>query len=179
VGAAPPGDGKVVLGVSIAIPQPHAGTLSRWREQAGDPQAHLVPPHVTLLPPTVVDAAQVPAIEAHLSAAAKAAQPFSMHLSGTGTFRPVSQVVFVRVATGQADCERLEEEVRSGPIKRTLEFPYHPHVTVAQDVAPTALDEVHDGLSDFVARFGVRSFTMFQRGTGGSWHPRRAFPLGQ
>jgi 2'-5' RNA ligase len=179
VGAAPPGDGKVVLGVSIAIPQPHAGTLSRWREQAGDPQAHLVPPHVTLLPPTVIAASTVPLIEAHLRDVAKAAAPFAMHLTGTGTFRPASQVVFVRVATGQADCERLEAGVRSGPIVRALEFPYHPHVTVAQDVAPTALDDVYDGLSDFAARFGVRSFTMFERGTDGSWQPRRAFPLGQ
>lgn len=173
-----PTDGQVVLGVSIAIPPPHAEVLVRWREQAGDPQAHLVPPHVTLLPPTVVAASTVPLIEAHLGEVAKAAAPFAMHLTGTGTFRPVSQVVFVRVATGQADCERLEAAVRSGPIQRTLEFPYHPHVTVAHDVAPDALDYVHEGLSEFVARFGVASFTMFQRGTDGSWLPRRVFPLG-
>jgi hypothetical protein len=30
-----------------------------------------------------------------------------------------------------------------------------------------------------VARFGVRSFTMFERGTDGSWLPQRAFPLGR
>lgn len=173
------GDGEVVLGVSIAIPQPHAGTLARWRDKAGDPQAHLVPPHVTLLPPTVVPAAQVPEIEVHLGAAAQAVDPFAMHLSGTGTFRPISQVVFVQVAAGLAECELLEAQVRSGPLGRTLAFPYHPHVTVAQDVEGTALDYVYEGLSDFVARFAVRSFTMFERGTDGSWLPRRAFPLGQ
>ncbi|MCW2602477.1 MAG: 2-5 ligase [Pseudonocardiales bacterium] len=171
--------GEVVLGVSIAIPQPHAATLARWREKAGDPQAHLVPPHVTLLPPTIVDAEQVAGIEAHLSDAAKAVEPFAMHLSGTGTFRPVSQVVFVQVAAGLAECELLETRVRSGPIGRDLAFPYHPHVTVAQDVDATSLDFVYDGLSDFIARFGVRSFTMFERGTDGSWLPRRAFPLGR
>lgn len=169
---------EVVLGVSIPIPDPHGATLSRWREKAGDPQAHLVPPHVTLLPPTVVEAAAVPAIEAHLAKAAEAVPPFAMHLSGTGTFRPISQVVFVQVAAGLAECELLEAQVRSGPVGRTLEFPYHPHVTVAQDVSPTALDVVYDGLSDFVARFGVRSFTMYERGTDGSWLPRRTFPLG-
>lgn len=170
--------GEVVLGVSIPIPDPHAATLSRWRETAGDPQAHLVPPHVTLLPPTVVDAADVPSIEAHLAQAARAVQPFAMHLSGTGTFRPISQVVFVQVAAGLAECEMLEARVRSGPAGRPLDFPYHPHVTVAQDVAAAALDVVYEGLSDFVARFGVGSFTMYERGTDGTWLPRRSFPLG-
>lgn len=168
----------VVLGVSIAIPSPHAATLSRWREKAGDPQAHLVPPHVTLLPPTVVPAETIPAVEAHLADAAKSVEPFTMHLSGTGTFRPVSQVVFVQVAAGLAECELLEARVRSGPIGRALDFPYHPHVTVAHDVDPAGLDYVYEGLSDFVARFGVQSFTMFERGTDGSWLARRSFPLG-
>ena len=171
--------GAVVLGVSIAIPPPHDGPLSRWRDDAGDPQARLVPPHVTLLPPTVVEREQVPMIEAHLGSAAAAVEPFSMHLSGTGTFRPVSQVVFVQVAAGLAECEVLEARIRSGPLARTLDFPYHPHVTVAQDVEPAALDQVYEGLSDFVARFPVRSFTLFERGTDGSWLPRQAFELGR
>jgi 2'-5' RNA ligase len=169
----------IVLGVSIAIPPPHASVLSRWRERAGDPQAQLVPPHVTLLPPTTVPATEIAAVESHLADVAKAVDPFAMHLSGTGTFRPISQVVFVQVAAGLAECELLEARVRSGPVGRSLAFPYHPHVTVAQDVEPTALDAVYDGLSDFVARFEVLSFTMFERGTDGSWLPRRAFSLGR
>lgn len=170
---------SVVLGVSIAVPSPHAGILVDARVRAGDPQALLVPPHVTLLPPTRVRRDDLAMIEAHLADAAAAISPFSMHLSGTGTFRPVSQVVFVQVAAGLAECELLEARVRSGPLARDLDFPYHPHVTIAQDVQPSALDIAYESLQDFVARFGVGAFTMFERGKDGAWQPRREFPLGQ
>ena len=67
-------------------------------------------------------------------------QPFDIELRGTGTFRPVSPVVFVQLARGIGGCERLEQRVRPGPLTRDLPFPYHPHVTVAHDVADEALD---------------------------------------
>jgi 2'-5' RNA ligase len=171
------GGNEVVFGVSIAIPPPHADVLSAWRARSGDPQADLVPPHVTLLPPTGASAAQAREIEEHLADASRAVGPFAMHLAGAGTFRPVSQVVFVQVAAGLVECELLEARVRSGPLARALDFPYHPHVTVAQDVDPDALDDTYEGLRDFVARFEVRSFTMYERGTDGTWLPRREYSL--
>lgn len=169
---------EVTVGVAIAIPQPHAGVLTTWRREVGDPAADLIFPHVTLLPPTPVAADRLDEIEAHLAAAAATRAPFTMHLSGTGTFRPTSPVVFVQVARGVADCELLEGAIRRGPLERDLEFPYHPHVTVAQEVPDAALDEAYEGLSGFVARFPVTEFVLFSRHADGAWEWRRAFPLG-
>jgi 2'-5' RNA ligase len=169
---------EVTLGVAIAIPQPHASVLTRWRRQIGDPAADLVFPHVTLLPPTAVPAGMLDDVEAHLAKAAEAATPFVMHLSGTGTFRPLSPVVFIQISRGVSDCELLERDVRSGPLDRPLDFPYHPHVTVAQDVPDEALDEAYEGLGTFVARFPVDSFVLFSRDEGGAWSWRREFRLG-
>ena len=131
-------------GVAITVPEPWATTLQQAREDFGDPMASAIPPHVTLLPPTAVGDDAMPAFLAHLQVVTSAAEPFEMVLSGTGTFRPVSPVVFVQVSQGIPYCEALERAVRSGPIERTLDFPYHPHVTVAHH-----LDEA-------VARPGVR-----------------------
>ena len=100
-----------------------------------------------------------------------------MHLAGTGTFRPTSPVVFIQIATGVSHCELLERAIRRGPLTRELDFPYHPHVTVAQDVADHALDEAYEGLSGFVARFPVSSFVLFSRGDDGAWAWHREFPL--
>jgi 2'-5' RNA ligase len=100
-----------------------------------------------------------------------------MHLSGTGTFRPTSPVVFIQVATGVSDCELLEQAIRGGPLARELEFPYHPHVTVAQELDDIALDAAYDGLAGFVARFTVEQFVLFSREAEGRWTWRRAFPL--
>jgi 2'-5' RNA ligase len=170
--------GPVTLGVAVAIPQPHATVLTRWRRAVGDPAADLVWPHVTLLPPTPVESSAWDEIEAHLAKAARAVEPFTMHLAGTGTFRPTSPVVFVHVAKGVAQCEILERTIRQGPLARSLEFPYHPHVTVAQEVPDKALDEAYEGLADFVARFAVTHFVLFSRSDDRRWQWRTEFPLG-
>ncbi|MGI8677549.1 MAG: 2'-5' RNA ligase family protein [Jatrophihabitans sp.] len=168
----------VVVGVAVAIPQPHATVLTNWRRRVGDPGAELVFPHVTLLPPTPVAAEQVPDVEKHLTEAAAACDPFVMHLAGTGTFRPLSPVVFIQIATGVSQCEVLERAIRSGPLDRELEFPYHPHVTVAHDIDDAALDDAYEGLSDFVARFPVDRVVLFSRETRGRWSWRSEFGLG-
>jgi 2'-5' RNA ligase len=101
-----------------------------------------------------------------------------MHLSGTGTFRPLSPVVFIQIATGVSDCEVLESRIRRGVLARDLQFPYHPHVTVAQDIADEKLDEAYDGLAGFVARFPVDGVVLFSRDPDGRWQWRKEFPLG-
>jgi 2'-5' RNA ligase len=168
----------MMVGVAIAIPQPHSTVLTNWRRRVGDPAADLVWPHVTLLPPTPLAADDLPAVEKHLTEVAAAGHPFDMHLAGTGTFRPTSPVVFVQVSRGVGDCETLEQAIRTGPLTRRLEFPYHPHVTVAQEVDDTALDAAYDGLGDFVARFAVDNIVLFSRDCDHRWHWRTEYPLG-
>ncbi|MCW2492970.1 MAG: hypothetical protein QOH56_1025 [Pseudonocardiales bacterium] len=167
----------ITIGVAVAIPEPHASVLAEWRRRVGDPEANRIPTHVTLLPPTEFDADALPKIEDHLEWAAEQVGPFVMRLSGTGTFRPVSQVVFVQVSTGIAECELLERAVRQEPIVREVEFPYHPHVTVAHDIADSALDEAFESLRDFVAQFKVECFVMFSQDEDRTWHRHREFTL--
>jgi 2'-5' RNA ligase len=168
----------VRVGVATGIPEPWGSRLDEARAAAGDPMAPFIPSHVTLLGPTDVPAGALPAIEDHLASVAPAFRPFPVQLRGTGTFRPVTEVVFVAVAAGISEFERLAAAVRAGPLARELHFPYHPHVTVAHDIATEALDKVFDELADFSARFEVDRFTLYVHGTDGHWRPRRAFPLG-
>jgi 2'-5' RNA ligase len=168
------------IGVAIDIPEPWGSQLTRRRAAAGDPQAAYTPAHVTLLGPTEVATDVLPLVERHLEKVASAQQPFPLHLRGTGTFRPVTEVVFVTVAQGISECELLAGAIAAGDgVHRDGRFPYHPHVTVAQDVAPAALDAVFDDLSTFSARFQVVSFALFSHGGEGLWRRRRDFPLGR
>ena len=166
-----------VLGVVVEIPEPWAQLFSDWRAKVGDPQALIVPPHVTLLPPTDVPIVDRPAISAHLAEVARSHAPFDMHLSGTGTFRPVAQVVFVAVARGIGNCELIANHVRSGPLARSLTFPYHPHVTVANDVPADMLDLAYTGLNDLSAEFRVGHFTEYEQASNGAWIVAREYPL--
>ena len=166
-----------MVGVAIAIPRPHATVLTSWRRRVGDPAADLVFPHVTLLPPTAVEEGDLADIDKHLADVAHHGRPFPMHLAGTGTFRPMTPVVFVQVARGVGDCEELEKAIRRGPLERDLEYPYHPHVTVAQGISDAALDSAYDGLAGFIARFTVTGFVLFSRGNDRRWQWRTEYLL--
>ena len=167
------------IGVAIEIPQPYSGELQDWRKRLGDPSAANIPPHVTLLPPTAIPQERLPEVEDHLRTVATNERAFEIHLRGTGTFRPVSPVTFVALAAGISDCERLERAVRYGPLARRTRFNYHPHVTVAQDVAEEALEEGFLALAGFEARFPVWGFTLFEEGPDKMWRPQRDFPFGR
>ena len=167
------------IGVSIAIPSPHAQMLQAKRASFGDPLAESIPTHVTLLPPTEVADGELDVALAHLCSAAEKRHPFRMVLRGTGTFRPISPVVFVQVSGGLADCELLEKQVRRGPLKRKLDFYYHPHVTVAHHVPEENLDRAFNELADFECTFDVTEFHLYEHGPDGVWRPVRTFALGR
>jgi 2'-5' RNA ligase len=165
-------------GVAVTVPEPWSSTLQQAREDFGDPMAAAIPPHVTLLPPTAVADDVMPGFLSHLKMVTSAAEPFEMVLAGTGTFRPVSPVVFVQVSQGIPYCEALERAVRSGPVERSLDFPYHPHVTVAHHLDEPALDRAFESLAGFRCGFRVASVELYHHHTDGVWRVLDSFPLG-
>ncbi|MYV98079.1 2'-5' RNA ligase family protein [Streptomyces sp. SID3343] len=170
---------KRTIGVSIAIPEPYGSELQARRAGFGDPLADAIPTHVTLLPPTEIADEVMAEVEEHLRAVAAAEHPFDIHLRGTGTFRPTSPVVFVQVARGIPECERVEEAVRSGPLARDLHFPYHPHVTIAHHLPDDVLDLAFAELVDYDAVFPIWGFSLYEHGSDGVWRPQRDFAFGQ
>jgi 2'-5' RNA ligase len=172
------GEGLRDIGVAIGIPEPYGRELQGWRERLGDPNAKRIVPHVTLLPPTSVDPATLPAIEEHLRAVAAGEATFEIRLRGSATFLPVSPVVFVPLVQGISDCERLESRVRSGPLAREVRFPYHPHVTVAHDLPPADLEHAIRAVQNYEATFRVWGFTLFEQDFDGTWRPQRDFVFG-
>jgi 2'-5' RNA ligase len=165
------------IGVAIAIPEPWASELQDYRASVGDTTASMIPTHITLVPPTEVPGELV-AIEEHLGSAAATVAGFCVHLRGTGTFRPVSPVVFVSLAEGISQCEQLADVVRRGPLATELTYPYHPHVTVAHDLPDAQLDLAFEGLAAFECEFDVSEFHLYVHDSELGWQPTRHFPLG-
>mgnify|MGYP001344759838 CR=1 FL=1 len=164
------------IGVAVAIPEPWATELQDYRTSVGDTTAAMIPTHITLVPPTDVDDG-LAEIEEHLEAASQGIRAFPVHLRGTGTFRPVSPVVFVTLVEGISQCEQLADAVRRGPLAVELEFPYHPHVTVAHHLDDGPLDRAFDELADFECRFQVDGFHLYVHDPELGWQPTREFPL--
>jgi 2'-5' RNA ligase len=86
-------------------------------------------------------------------------------------------VVFIAVVEGISACEVLTNAVRSGPLERDLSFPYHPHVTVAQQVPDEALNAAFSALADFECTFSVRAFSLYVHGDDDMWRESQTFEL--
>ncbi len=167
-----------VIGVALSIPEPWATELQEYRTTL-DPSATLIPTHITLVPPTVLDESQFAGIQDHLAQVAAARPAFQVHLRGTGTFRPVSPVVFVSLVEGISQTEQLAAAVRTGPLDIDVDFPFHPHVTVAHHLGEDVLDRAFEELSDFDCAFDVTAFHVYVHDESEGWRPTRDFPLGR
>jgi 2'-5' RNA ligase len=165
------------IGVAVAIPEPWGKELQDYRESVGDTSASLIPTHITLVPPTELAEGELADVEQHLAGIAAQRPRFRVHLRGTGTFRPVSPVVFVSLAEGIADCEQLADALRRGPLDVDLDYPYHPHVTVAHDVEAKCLDRAFAELAGFECTFEVEQFHLYVHDEGTGWRPYRDYLL--
>lgn len=167
------------IGVTIELPEPFRSELTAWRTSLGDPSAAKIPPHITLLPPTRLEPESRVEFSNHLATVAASHQIFRVRLSGSGSFRPVSPVVFVAVVEGADSCASVQQAVCSGPVVASAQFPYHPHVTVAHDLPAVQLDRALQALSEYEAEFAATGFELFERDDEGYWHAGREFTFGQ
>lgn len=167
------------IGVAVAIPEPWATELQDYRTAVGDLTATMIPTHITLVPPTEVTDGELRAIEGHLADVAEEFAGFDVHLRGTGTFRPVSPVVFVTLVEGISQCEQLAAAVRRGPLDVPLDFPYHPHVTIAHHLGDEQLDQAFRELASFECEFAVGDFHLYVHDAALGWQPTSEFTLAE
>lgn len=168
----------LTVGVAIAIPEPLGSQLRQKRAAFGDPMAETVPSHITLMPPMEANAASLDDVCGTLQSVASGLRPFPMTLRGTGTFRPVSPVVFIAVGQGISDTEILAQRLRASLGFPAPDFPFHPHVTIAHNLDDAVLDRAFDELGDFECSFQVDAFHLYVHEDEDGWTPRREFLLG-
>jgi 2'-5' RNA ligase len=165
------------IGVAIAVPEPWGEQLQAYRQALGDVTASGIPTHITLVPPYELGPGDMPKVEQHLTEAAALNPTFRVHLRGTGTFRPVSPVVFITVVEGISGCEQLALSLRRGPLTCDLQYPYHPHVTIAHHLDDETLDRAFQEMADFECAFEVTGFSLYEHEAETGWAPTRWFQL--
>lgn len=169
----PPHGGGRTLGVTIELPADIRAELDEARQRYGA-HADDWASHVTILAPIEADDDVMDGIIEHLAAVAASTRPIPVVLRGTGTFRPVSPVVFIAVVDGIAGCEQLEAAVRSGDLGVEARFPYHPHVTLAHDVPGEVLDRAFAEMAEYEAQFTAQSMALHEN-VAGRWQIVREF----
>ncbi|WP_062005343.1 2'-5' RNA ligase family protein [Arthrobacter alpinus] len=164
------------LGVIISMPPALAAELRAWREMFGGPDVAAVPPHITLISGratgTWAHAAE------HVRSVARSWAPFEVSLRGTGTFAPISPVVFLNLVDGVDNCLDLHERLLDGPVEHLLDFVFHPHLTVAHDLDAETMARAEREMADFSADFQVLSIGLYDYSHGG-WSLCEELPLGK
>lgn len=155
------------LGVIISMPPELAAELGQWRARYARPGDPVVDAHITLVSGRArglwSDAAD------YVRKVAKGASPFTVSLRGTGTFAPVSPVVFLNLVTGEDECIELHEELLEGPVEHLLDFEYRPHLTIAHDLDPETMLKAETEMANFAADFSVQSLGLYNF-VNGAWN---------
>ncbi|WP_189350508.1 2'-5' RNA ligase family protein [Zhihengliuella salsuginis] len=170
------GSARFSLGIVIALPPALSGRIGRLRSSFGDPFADHEAPHITL----ISGAASGAWDEAHRHVARVAAQTdaFTIRLRGTASFRPASEVVYLKVAQGEGACRNLHARLCDGPLEHQVAFEYHPHLTVAHDAPPDGMERALHELADFDAEFVVERIGLFSTDDDGQWTLSEELTLG-
>jgi 2'-5' RNA ligase len=163
------------------IPEPLAGFLDRLRQE-------LVPncflrAHVTILPPRPVSSSPEPAWE-EIRALAKQFAPFDIQLGNIDVF-PVSDVIYIQISVGGEALKQLHDAMNAGPLPYQEDFPYLPHITLAQELKPDEVDElVHVARSrwaecPFPKTFRAETVVFVQNSRRNEWADLGECELGQ
>jgi len=165
------------VGLSIPIPAPWANEISEARIAYGDEYGEMIPPHITIVGPTAVKISDLPAIIVALDNACDQMPKFQIDLAGTGSFRPISPVAYVKVEQGAQECRALATRTNRGLLAQPERFPYHAHVTLAHGVPDLMLDRAEADFADLHARFTADALWLYRHHDDGVWRKLCKFEL--
>ena len=169
--------GRARLGVVALLPEPVGIHVQAWRRALGDPMAGRIGPHLTLVPPQTVAGRDLDRAVALVERAAAEAVPFLVELAGAATFLPASPVAYLVVREGGPALQALEAALRASPLDRRT-HPFHPHVTVAQDLPADRIEAAARELAGFRASFPVREVALLREERDKVWRPLAAATVG-
>jgi 2'-5' RNA ligase/8-oxo-dGTP pyrophosphatase MutT (NUDIX family) len=168
---------RVRLGVVMRLPEPVGIHVQAWRRALGDPVAGRIGPHLTLAPPQTVAEGDLDRAVALLERAAAGAVPFLVELDGAATFLPDSPVAYLVVREGGPALEAIETALREAPLDRRT-HPFHPHVTVTQDLPADRIEAAAAELAGFRAAFPVRELALIREEPDRVWRPLATAAVG-
>ena len=88
--------------------------------------------HVSVLPPRSL-AVEWEAASRRARALTESWPAFDVELTGMRTF-PVTEVIYIELGAGAGELRRMHAAMSTGALEFPEPFPYHPHITLAQEL---------------------------------------------
>jgi 2'-5' RNA ligase len=150
-----PAEGPNVFALVIYIPGPLGCFLDDLRREL---VPHYNPhAHVSVLPPRPL-AVDWRAASDETRALVEGSAPFDIELTGLQMF-PGTEVIYLEVGAGASDLGHMHGAMNAGSLAFQEPFPYHPHITLAQEVPHEDVPAIHDlALRRWAEYRGSRSF---------------------
>lgn len=162
------------------IPEPLAGFLDNLRMEltpASKPHAH-----VTILPPRPLYDSLKDTIQ-QITEDIKGVAPFRTELGEIEVFE-ASYVIYLGLSRGVTELRQLYKALNCGCLQYKENFPYHPHITIAQNILPEEVSRMAQIARDRWANYrGPRSFmvsvlSFVQHVAPSVWTDVATLPLG-
>jgi len=176
----PTGERLNVFALVIYIPNPLGKFLDDLRREL---VPHYNPhAHVSVLPPRPLSVSWQEASD-EARAVLEACPPFDVELGDVAAF-PVTDVIYLEVGAGAAELRRLHRTMGEGPLRFSEPFPYHPHVTLAQEIPHDRVAETKEiarrRWAEFRGerRFRVQKAVFVQNTEGDCWCDLAEYELG-
>ena len=170
------------LGVVLLMPQPLATEIDGVRRALGDEALARIPPHITLVPPVNVQERDLPRAFTLVRTAASTTAPLALRIGPVATFAPASPVAYLEVG-GEPQVlealERLKAKCLEGPLERTEDHEFVPHVTVANELDEKRLETIATLLSSFSVDTTIDRVHVLAELPGRLWRPVADAPLGE
>jgi 2'-5' RNA ligase len=149
-------------------------------------RAELVPrcalqSHLTILPPRVLET-PASALSSTLARRLQKFAPFDIALNEVEMF-PITSVIYLALGSGRSSVERLHASLSVGRLAFSEAFPFHPHVTLAQDIplvdVPECFELARRRWAEWKSKraFSVEHLTFVENVDVDRWETVREFTL--
>jgi len=161
------------LAVVLLAPPAEADVIDALRLGTGLSEPFHVAPHVTLVPPTNVAEADVPAVLGILRRVAATSRPLELEVGPAATFLPETPTLHLAVTAADPDAvSSLRGRLRCGPFDRPDVWPFHPHATIRESAEPELIAAAVAALAGLAQRWSVASVHLLEQHRHGPDHPR-------
>jgi 2'-5' RNA ligase len=137
--------------------------------------------HVTILPPRPINL-NVDASVRQIANDTRDATPFTVELGPVAIFEK-SNVVYLTLSQGENELQTLHENLNTRQLEYNGPFPYHPHITLAQDLNPEQARSLAEVARERWAnysgprRFAVETLSFVRSDVPGVWSDLAAVDL--
>ncbi|GEK34300.1 2'-5' RNA ligase family protein [Kurthia sibirica] len=129
----------------VAFPSKEVQDFANSYRMRYDSHYAQLPPHITILGEVETDEAGLKAAADYLFNITKDAKAFSINIPKVGTFKPINNVIYLKVDADE-ELYNLNKALHDSDFGGSSQYQYVPHITLAQGITGDELDDIYGQL---------------------------------